>query len=206
MISRQPSAVSPQLNDLSQRSGSNYHLPLTIPQSPISNFHTLSWPGLNAAFRAGRLPQPELKGRCAGGLAALNIAPGLTQLTRALVRAWLPWQGKTFDPGARRGDNVFTRDSLPLARVLWPFYRDYRDDTPGTYRAFPFRTFTGPGLADPDRQVLKIDYDLAANPRLTIRRVLDELVQVAPGEYLGKAHLHWWWGRWQTVAFFTLKG
>jgi hypothetical protein len=54
--------------------------------------------------------------------------------------------------------------------------------------------------------VLKIDYDLAENPGLSIRRVLDELVQVDDGFYLGKAHLKWWWGRWQLVAYFTLVG
>ncbi|MBE7551001.1 MAG: hypothetical protein HS126_08000 [Anaerolineales bacterium] len=61
-----------------------------------------------------------------------------------------------------------------------------------------------PGLADPDRQVLKIDYDLLGNPRLSIRRILDELVQVENDFYLGKAHLKWWWGTWQLVAYFSL--
>lgn len=25
------------------------------------------------------------------------------------------------------------------------------------------------------------------------------------GIFLGKAHRHWWWGRWQTVAYFMLE-
>ena len=52
--------------------------------------------------------------------------------------------------------------------------------------------------------MLKIDYDLPENPKRTIRRVLDEMVQLEDGSYLGKAQLHWWWGRWQTVAYFAL--
>jgi hypothetical protein len=52
--------------------------------------------------------------------------------------------------------------------------------------------------------VLKIDYDLPENPALSIRRILDELVQVADGVYLGKAHVKWWWGAWQPVAYFSL--
>jgi hypothetical protein len=190
-------------------------------------------------FRAGTPPEPALDGVYVGGLAALNIAPVFTQVAGALIDAWLPWQGKTFNAAACRGDNVFTSDSLPLAHVLWPFYRDYRLEGRDTYRAFQFRTYYAPGLADSVREaagpaglgasddggpppgagrrgawelagpsaceVLKIDYDLDSNPRLSIRRVLDELVQVAPGEYLGKAHLRWWWGAWQTVAFFTLR-
>jgi hypothetical protein len=74
------------------------------------------------------------------------------------------------------------------------------------YRAFNFRTYSAPGLADHDVTVLKIDYDLKGNPPLTVRRVLDELVQTSENFFLGKAHVHWWWGRWQTVAYFTLSG
>lgn len=75
---------------------------------------------------------------------------------------------------------------------------------PATFLAFPFRTYMGPGKADPDRQVLKIDYNLRANPLLNVRRVLDELVQLSEGFYLGKAHFKWYLGRWQTLAFFSL--
>jgi hypothetical protein len=57
--------------------------------------------------------------------------------------------------------------------------------------------------------VLKIDYDLEENPSLTVRRVLDELVQLSDDLYLGKAHVRWWWrpkDSWQTVAYFMLAG
>lgn len=159
---------------------------------------------LNDLFRAGRAPDPPLMGRCAGQLLALDLAPGLTQLVSSIAAAWMPWQGKTFDPAHARGDNIFTRDSLWLARTFNWSYRGFVDDGPTTYRAFTFRTYIAPGLEDSDRQVLKIDYDLPANPARTIRRVLDELVQVGPNTYLGKAHVRWWWGPWQWVAFFTL--
>jgi hypothetical protein len=159
---------------------------------------------LNELFRSGTPPAAPLDGRYAGALIALDIAPGFTALAKGIASRWLPWKGKTFDAAAQSGDNIFTRDSLLLARVYWPFYRGYTDDGPAAYRAFAFRTYLAPGRADPDRRVLKIDYDLPANPRLSIRRVLDELVQLDDGLYLGKAYLKWWWGRWQMVAFFTL--
>ena len=159
---------------------------------------------LNEVFRAGAPPDPPLDGRYAGELIALDVAPGLTQLAGTISALWMPWKGKTFDAALACGDNIFTRDSLALAHIYWPLYRGYREDRPQTYRAFAFRTRVAPGLADPDRQVLKIDYDLDGNPGLTIRRVLDELVQVADDVYLGKAHLKWWWGRWQLVAYFIL--
>ena len=70
--------------------------------------------------------------------------------------------------------------------------------------AYPFRTHLGSGVIDRDRQVLKIDYNVPANPFRLIRRVLDELVEVAPGYYLGKAHLCVR-GHWRTVAYFALQ-
>ncbi len=139
-----------------------------------------------------------------GELVALDIAPGLTDLLTRLTSNWLPWKGKTFDPVHARGDNIFSRDSLRLARVFNPFYNHFVGDGPQNYRGFAFRTYLGPGREDPDRNVMKIDYDLAENPGL-IRRVLDELVQIGDGTYLGKAHVKWWSGRWQRVAFFALQ-
>jgi hypothetical protein len=116
----------------------------------------------------------------------------------------MPWKGKCFDAAHASGDNIFTRDSLTLAHIYWPLYRAYRYEGAETYRAFSFQTYLAPGLADPDRQVLKIDYNQETNPSLSVRRVLDELVQVDNYLYLGKAHLRWWWGPWQLVAYFSL--
>ncbi len=160
---------------------------------------------LNKLFRAGIVPDPPPDGRFAGDFVALDLAPGLTQLSEAIVSLWLPWRGKTFDAARSRGDNILTRDSLVLARLVWPLYRGFVEEGPEIYRAFAFRTYVAPGRVDPDRLVLKIDYDLPANPRFSVRRVLDELVQVADGLYLGKAHFHWWWGPWQLVGYFALS-
>lgn len=160
---------------------------------------------LNELFRSGEPPAPLMNGRYAGKLVALDIAPVVTTLFNALTAVWLPWKGKTFNASRQQGDNVFTRDSLLIARLFNPLYRGFVDDSPHTYRAFRFRTYVAAGREDPDRQVLKIDYNLPESPSLTIRRVLDELVQVEPGVFLGKAHVQWWWGRWQRVAFFALS-
>jgi hypothetical protein len=174
-------------------------------QRLVKREHARGLARLNEIFRAGVPPDQPLDGRYAGELVALDVAPGLTQLAGMISTRWMPWKGKTFDAARACGDNIFTRDSLTLARVYWPLYRGYRDDGPQTFRAFAFRTYLALGRADPDRQVLKIDYNLDENPGGTIRRVLDELVQVTDNDYLGKAHLKWWWGRWQLVAYFTLS-
>jgi hypothetical protein len=159
---------------------------------------------LNQLFRSGKVPDPAPNGRYAGKLNALDIAPGLTQFFQWLTEAWMPWLGKTFNADQQVGDNIFAKDSYPLARFFNPFYRGFVNDGPQTYRAFAFRTYVAPGLADPDRMVLKIDYDIPGNPSLNVRRVLDELVQIDENLYLGKAHVRWWWGSWQMVAYFSL--
>ena len=173
-------------------------------QALLRHNHAQGLATLNMLFRHGSAPIPFLNGRYVGELLALDIAPGLTQFYGWLTNWWMPWLGKTFTSAQQSGDNIFTKDSYWLARFFNPFYRGFVADGPKTYRGFAFRTYMAPGLADPDRTVLKIDYDLDDNPALTVRRVLDELVQLDEHLYLGKAHVHWWWGGWQMVAYFSL--
>jgi hypothetical protein len=168
--------------------------------------HQAGLAAANELFRRCGPPDPPLDGAYRGDLVAFNIAPGLTWLATQPSRLWLPWQGKRFVAGPGRGDNRFSPGSYPLARLFFPFYRGFDRGGTGHYHAFAFDTTIAAGKEDPDRQVLKIQYDLPENPRLSVRRVLDELVQLDEGLYLGKAHVKWWWGRWQTVAFFLLSG
>jgi hypothetical protein len=183
------------------------HLRAAQAHLRVNRAHGLA--SLNSLFRNGRLPEPPPDGRYRGELIALDLAPGPTQFFEWLASTRMPWLGKTFDASHQRGDNIFTKDSYPLARLFNPLYRGFVSDGPKTYRGFAFHTYTGPGLADADRTVLKIDYNLKENPALTVRRVLDELVQIDDNVFLGKAHVRWWWrpvGGWQTAAFFTLAG
>jgi hypothetical protein len=182
---------------------------LRAAQKLVQHNRTEGLATLNRLFRSGTVPETQLNGRYAGELIAIDIAPGLTQLFDSLLSAWLPWLGKTFNSARGTGDNIFTRDSYLPARFFNPFYRRFVTDGPSIYRGFAFRTYIGPGVVDSDRSVLKIDYDLKENPALTVRRVLDELVQIGDHLYLGKAHVRWWWrprDGWQTVAYFSLAG
>ena len=190
-------------------SSTDYPNPLrervTNAQNLLKTNRTQGLKALNDLFQSGTIPNPPLNGLYRGELIALDVAPGLTQLLQGLLSAWLPWKGKTFNAATNQGDNVFERGSWLLAHVLWPFYRGYHAKTTQTYRAFTFHTYLAPGKDNPDVQVLKIDYDQPDNPSVTIRRVLDELVELEDGYYLGKAHLKWWWGKWQMVAYFSLS-
>jgi hypothetical protein len=190
------------VSDVSQEAAFAY---LQAAQTTMHQDRARGLAALNDLFCTGAVPAPALDGRYAGDLLALDVAPLLTPIVQGLACWWMPWQGKIFDANRTQGINIFTRDSYRLAHLFWPFYRHYQADSIRTYRAFAFHTWTGRGLLDPNVTVLKIDYDLPENPVLNVRRVLDEVVQIADGLYLGKAHLRWWWGKWQTVAYFTLR-
>lgn len=160
---------------------------------------------LNEIFRGGIAPSPLPNGRYAGELVALDLFPGLTQFGRFISARWLPWKGKFFDAENSRGDNILTSDSIGLMKVMSPFYRGYRQDGRETYRAFTFETRLAPGFVDSDRRVLQLDYNRSENPAFSVRRVLDEIVQIDDNYYLGKAYLHWLTGKWQLVAYFSLR-
>jgi len=162
-----------------------------------------AWAGLNDLFRSGCAPDPPLQGDYAGTLLATRTLAPFDALVRFFDRQGLWWHGKSFDAEREAGENRFDRRFRRVTRLFWPLYRGIRDDPPSGIRAFRFRTWAGAGVVDPDLQVLKIDYTAGANP-LAVRRVLDELVQVAPETYFGKANLLLR-GRWRTVAFFGLR-
>ena len=87
------------------------------------------------------------------------------------------------------------------------YRRDVGEVLVGRRCALPFGAALSPSVTDPAVTVLKIDYDLDLNPGFVVRRVLDELVQLAPGYYLGQALLRRGSRaapRWACAAYFTL--
>jgi hypothetical protein len=160
---------------------------------------------LNALFRDGWVPDPPPDGAYTGELVAVDIAPGLSALLEWLASLWMPWKGKSLIRAEGRGVNIFGRGSRLAMRLLFPFYRGMVDHDAQSFRAFVFETSLADGMVDPDRRVFRIDYDRPDNPALTIRRIVDEIVQVADGVYLGKIHFKWWWGRWTMVGYFSLR-
>lgn len=96
------------------------------------------------------------------------------------------WLGKKFNAGAQTGINVFANPDS------------------GQKEKYPFKTYTGRGVRDRETDVLKIDYNLPRNP-FWLRFILDEVVETAPGQYLGKLHILLIPGYPFTLAFFELK-
>ena len=80
------------------------------------------------------------------------------------------------------------------------------DEAPGerTYATFPFITWEGPSAFPPGGpDVLKIDYEHPQSPWL-IRDILDELVRIEDGLYLGQALLRVR-GQLRRAAWFELR-
>ncbi|MDB5237074.1 MAG: uncharacterized protein JWL88_176 [Parcubacteria group bacterium] len=112
-----------------------------------------------------------------------NIPDGLYAGT--VVGPAVSWKGKKFDSASGTGINIFAEPNGA--------------DT----QKYPFAFSVGRGLYDPI-QVIRVDYDLPANP-LWLRPVLDEVVEVAPDEYLGKLQLRIVPHYPFTITYFRLK-
>lgn len=158
---------------------------------------------LNDMFRAGRAPDPLPQGLLKGRFITLSVWGPLDSVAHRIASLWMPWLGKSFDPAAMQGVNVLTKNARKPIRVLWPGHVPQRELV-DRLEAFPFRNRIAPGELDPDVDVLKIDYDFDANPDFLIRRILDELVEVEDGLYLGKI-LFRRSGSWMPIGFFTLE-
>lgn len=94
-----------------------------------------------------------------------------------------PWIGKEFDAKSSAGINVFKKSGAEI-------------------RKYPFKISVDKGLRD-DIEVLKVDYNHPDAP-FWLRPALDEIVEIAPGRYLGKLHFRIP-GLYMTLGYFILE-
>lgn len=142
-------------------------------------------------FAHGKLPNPAPQG----------FHPGQPHV---LLDKKTPWLGKSFDSQAQIGFNIFTPVGASILKIATPLYQKFSANTDGNTRAYYFRTYTGKGKKDAKTDVFKLDYDAAENPFL-IRIILDEIVEIAPQQYLGKIHVKFLPGFFVTVGYFGLR-
>jgi hypothetical protein len=139
---------------------------------------------LQEMFLTGR-PAQGISGQTEGILVTWTMHPLADRFIGSITDAWMPWLGKKFDSGAHTGLNTLSSSARWPAKILWPFYAT-RDAELGR-SAFDFTTYVEAGRLDPSVDVLVIDYEsVESNPRLLIRSIRDELVEVVPGANLGK--------------------
>jgi hypothetical protein len=139
---------------------------------------------LQALFVSGR-PARGISGQTEGILVTWTMHPLADRLIGSITDAWMPWLGKKFDAQRHTGLNTLTNSARWPANILWPFYAT-RGAALGR-SAFDFNTYVEAGRLDPSVDVLVIDYEsVESNPRLLIRSIRDELVEIVPGANLGK--------------------
>lgn len=129
------------------------------------------------AFEKGSLPNPS--------------PDGLYNGTVGFETAWI---GKKFFAQTNTGINLLRGDKD--AKVAGGFGP--------TRQKYPFKTYKSNGLFDPNTFVLKIDYNVPGNP-FWVKFIVDEIVQVAPDQYLGKMQLKLIPGFPFSVLYFELK-
>lgn len=139
---------------------------------------------LQALFLCGG-PAKGISGQTEGILVSWTMHPLADKFVGSITDAWMPWLGKKFDSDAQTGINTLTDSARWPAKFLWPLYST-RDAELGR-TAFDFKTYVEAGRLDPSVDVLVIDYEsVESNPRLLIRSIRDELVEIVPGANLGK--------------------
>ena len=142
-------------------------------------------------FVNGSLPEPPPNGFYTGSAYLLG-------------NRRVPWLGKSFESANNKGFNIFTPQGASLLKIMTPLYKLFRKNGEGNTDAYYFKTSCGPGFKDMQIETFKLDYASPENPFL-IRIILDEIVETAPEEYLGKVHMKVFPGYYATIGFFGLR-
>ena len=150
---------------------------LPISLGLFRNWQTLNSPS-QELFLNGKIPNPKLSGAYKGSFESFKTS----------------WQGKKFDPST----SFHSDDSSERAGQV-----QYGVNIIDGKEKFPFKTYVGKGLQD-NIDVLKIDYNIPGNP-LWVKLLLDELVEIKPGKYLGKVHINLIPGLPFLVEYFRLE-
>ncbi|MEE4022127.1 hypothetical protein V1Y59_03465 [Gordonia sp. PKS22-38] len=162
---------------------------------------------LSELFGAGREPQGldgKLEGQIVGKLFGIPEA----HLANPLMKIDPTWRGKSFDLAAGTGLNRLS----PIAAVVMPIitlgYLRLRPRK-GEMEGFHFDHAVSQGLIEPRVRVRALDYGVPEykNPSIRtfpIRRTRDEIVELTPGVYLGRALL-FTGGETRLIAYFALR-
>lgn len=161
---------------------------------------------LHELFAQGTAPEAP-DGDCEGIVMNLYGSvwlKGVDQLVR--LGQWvggIGWTGKSFDAKNGTGFNRLSPGTRIPALMVMPTYRFRRVN--GELIGFDFHHKLDTSPVSPFGQVRSIRYDdpAHANP-LVLPRTRDELVELLPGIYLGRALLNEG-GRWEVVGYFGLR-
>ncbi len=163
---------------------------------------------LAALFGRGDAPE-QIDGALEGLIVGKLFGIPEAHLANPLLKIEPTWRGKTFD---RAGDTGFNR-LAPIAQwvmpIIAPGYRGLRR-VGKELNGFHFNHHLGTAAVAPFITVRALDYSVAAyrNPSVRtfpIKRTRDEIVELTPGLYLGRALLTMPDGEVRLIAYFALR-
>ncbi|MFW0795068.1 hypothetical protein AAFP30_14750 [Gordonia sp. CPCC 205515] len=163
---------------------------------------------LSELFGAGLEPR-DLDGKLEGQIVGKLFGIPEASLANPLMKIDPTWRGKSFDLASGTGLNRLS----PIAAVVMPiitfgYFRLRPRD--GEMEGFNFDHAASDGLIEPRVRVRALDYAVPQyrNPGVRtfpIRKTRDEIVELTPGVYLGRALLLAARGKPRLIAYFALR-
>lgn len=150
-------------------------------------------------------PDGAMEGLIVGKLFGIAEA----QLANPLMKIDPIWRGKTFDIRSGTGFNRLSPLAKFALRAIAPLYGGMRRVGPEVV-GFRFTHAIDTAAAEPFNQVRALDYSPAhyRNPSVRtfpIKRTRDEVVELIPGLYLGRALLTLHSREVRLIAYFALR-
>lgn len=160
---------------------------------------------LFAAGSAPDGPDGAMEGLIIGKLFGIPEAT----LANPLMKIDPTWRGKTFDQASGTGFNRLSRLAIVSLRAVAPLYTGLRRSG-AEVCGFDFRHCIDTAAVAPFIKVRALDYAVPEyrNPSVRtfpIKRTRDEVVELLPGLYLGRALLTMPSGEIRLIAYFGLR-
>lgn len=162
-----------------------------------------------AALWANGYPPARIHGALEGLIMGSMWGTPETRLGSLLIKIHPTWVCKTFDHEAGTGFNRLARFSEPAFAILGAGYRAFERHG-GVIEGFRFNHALETAAVEPFITVRALDYGVPeyGNPSVRtfpIARTRDEIVELVPGVFLGRALLTQYSGEVLTVAHFALR-
>jgi hypothetical protein len=163
---------------------------------------------LAGLFSRGSAPE-RLHGALEGLIVGKLFGIPEARLANPLMRIDPTWRGKTFDARSGTGFNRLSPLAKYSLRAVAPLYGKLRRVGPEV-EGFEFRHQVDTAAIAPFIPVRALDYSPAEyrNPSVRtfpIKRTRDEVVELLPGLYLGRALLTMPSGKIRLIGYFALR-
>jgi hypothetical protein len=170
----------------------------------LKHDHVAALNELEDIFQDGVAPASLLDGRFSGQIITTTYQPSMNALVRFVINNVFSWKGSSFDIETATGNNLVAHNMSWLVKLMAGRGRCAQSESPKRFHAFEFETHFGTSLHYPDHEVLIADYCTDSNPA-PLNRVVNEIVEIGDGYYLGRLLMRQHPCRWLCRAFFTLS-